>query len=455
MAPKASASSPRRGVTPSRSQLSRAACGEGQKASRPGQRQRCRRTTFFGRCRRGLPHLPVDIALPSLNHHDSPFFQAEQLSKLPHEQLTRLIDLELARRGQASSKPFAGAPAPFWASASNSTFDSLPSPDISTPFGSGVRARSHTSPALAGSRFSGLNRQCTDYQIDAETTAFISSYFTDHSTASRAVSPSTNATQSAALALGSSTATAAEFGISPTPYFSGAVLLALPLHENSCALSSPSSPGLSFSIKLDSDHPSTFASSPFDNSGFAQPLPSPHSPSAYSSSSRISAQSPEVLARLQAIRLLHPGAYGTHPAPASTIGNTRQTPPHLVLAPQNRSRSTSVGNGGVNSRSPGFAHGISPAVMDPALQQYLLEHGLPLDAPSPTNKKIQVRPRLMIRSAGRRSAYFRESDQLYKTEKCRSWERNVNAATPEERCVYGAKCQVSTRVPFQDPLAFC
>jgi hypothetical protein len=376
-----------------------------------------------------LPSQPLslrDLQSDLPNTHLAP--QVEQLSKLPQEHLARLIDLELARRGQASASPPTGSPSPLWMSAPSFASEPLSAPFGSSSFGSGTRVRSHTSPALAAGRFGSFGHQRSAYDLDVETTAAISSYFEPY--AERPPAREDINVQTTGLGFAPTAAAAAKGHGSAAPYFSGAGLLALPPRTDSRGSSSPASSSAGFSVQVDGRRPSTFASSPVSlhSPALTQPPPSPRYAGAHSPSSKISAQSPEVLARLQAIRLIHPGAFGTHPAPApaSASGAIRQTPPHLDLALQGRGRSTSVGNGGgANPRSPGLAHGISPAVMDPALQQYLVEHGLPLDAPSPTNKKIQ----------------------LYKTEKCRSWEKNVNAATPEERCVYGAKCQVGPRGP--------
>lgn len=111
----------------------------------------------------------------------------------------------------------------------------------------------------------------------------------------------------------------------------------------------------------------------------------------------------EMLTQLQAIRYLHPGVFGNHSTHGGGGGGD-STPSSIdanVASLSDGSRPTSSSEAlalaSILSAS-GLGHGINPAVLDPDLQRYLIAHNLPLDGPSPTNKKAK----------------------LYKTEKCRA-----------------------------------
>ncbi|CED85075.1 CCCH-type Zn-finger protein [Phaffia rhodozyma] len=146
--------------------------------------------------------------------------------------------------------------------------------------------------------------------------------------------------------------------------------------------------------------------------------------------SSVATNKSELLTRFQAIQHLHPGVFGIHKDDGANNSLEDNYLPSLETSILGLNGQRVPSGRGLAIEGPltplasligttGLGHGINPIVMDPALQRYLLDHGLPLDGPSPTNKKAK----------------------LYKTELCRTWERNTNARTAEERCQYGNKCQ--------------
>lgn len=172
-----------------------------------------------------------------------------------------------------------------------------------------------------------------------------------------------------------------------------------------------------FAVNVDHTRPqlSSFASASSYGSTAGLYSPGLRSPTPYSAGMGMppdggANNGSDVLTRLQAIRFLHPGVFGNHGDSSARDAHARQTPPHLDSAGlaavgQHHPARANMAGGGADPASlarflgaTGLRHGINPVVMDPALQQYLLEHNLPLDGVSVTNKKAQ----------------------LYKTEKCRA-----------------------------------
>lgn len=176
--------------------------------------------------------------------------------------------------------------------------------------------------------------------------------------------------------------------------------------QNACSNSLTSA--LNSTVPVSSSS-STFASTPTAIETYEPATLLSGSPTKASASDPSFATKSDLLTQFQAIQHLHPGVFGVHKDYRNGVASDAHYLANLEANVLRMGGQRALNGRGLALEGPigplagligttGLGHGISPIVMDPALQRFLLDHGLPLDGPSPTNKKAK----------------------LYKTELCRT-----------------------------------